>query len=418
MGRRLKVLISAYACEPNKGSEPEVGWQWALQMARFHEVTVITRADNRPVIEKELELLRGHRPLPSFVYFDLPGWVVRVKERLRAVGWYYSLWQRRARRLIRRLHRQHHFDLIHHVTFAGFRYPTAVWGHGVPCIWGPIGGMENIPLNLLPLDYPKAWLRGLARNFGNWSQSLPFNRLYFRARRSSLVLAATPETERCLKALKIPARLLPAVGISGDCDAGRARREPTGPLRLLFVGRMVGLKGICLALPALKESATDAVFTLIGDGGYVPYARKLAQRLGLADRVVFRGKLTRAETLRSYSDHDVLLFPSLHESGGFAVLEAMVNALPVICLDRGGPGLSVQPNCGFKISAGRRRRVIHDLAEAIRFYDRHRDLLRQHGERARALTLRDYAWDRKGELMNEIYQQLVPEVPTGRGRAA
>ena len=54
MPKKLKVLISAYACEPNKGSEPEVGWQWALQMARYHDVTVLTRSNNRAGIEKEL----------------------------------------------------------------------------------------------------------------------------------------------------------------------------------------------------------------------------------------------------------------------------------------------------------------------------------------------------------------------------
>jgi len=49
-----KVLVSAYACEPGKGSEPEVGWQWVHQIARFHEVWVITRANNRLQIEESL----------------------------------------------------------------------------------------------------------------------------------------------------------------------------------------------------------------------------------------------------------------------------------------------------------------------------------------------------------------------------
>jgi hypothetical protein len=45
--KKLKVLVSAYACEPNRGSEPEVGWQWIQQLARFYEVWIITRANNR-----------------------------------------------------------------------------------------------------------------------------------------------------------------------------------------------------------------------------------------------------------------------------------------------------------------------------------------------------------------------------------
>lgn len=52
---RIRVLISAYACEPNKGSEPGVGWNWTLQMAKMDEVYVITRSNNRKVIETFLQ---------------------------------------------------------------------------------------------------------------------------------------------------------------------------------------------------------------------------------------------------------------------------------------------------------------------------------------------------------------------------
>lgn len=50
----MKVLVSAYACEPNHGSEPAVGWNWVTQIATFADVTVITRENNRYSIEKEL----------------------------------------------------------------------------------------------------------------------------------------------------------------------------------------------------------------------------------------------------------------------------------------------------------------------------------------------------------------------------
>src|SRR5262252_2404814 len=105
MARRLKVLMSAYACEPGKGSEPEVGWQWALQMARFHEVTVLTRANNRVLIDPELERLKGKQPLPNFVYHDRGRVVLEFKRRFKAHKTYYLLWQRSAREVIQRLHK-------------------------------------------------------------------------------------------------------------------------------------------------------------------------------------------------------------------------------------------------------------------------------------------------------------------------
>src|SRR4029077_18277793 len=82
MAQRLKVLISAYACEPGKGSEPEVGWQWALQMARFHDVTVLTRTNNRSAIEAGLEKIKGQQAVPQFVYHDLNSVFVNAKRRL------------------------------------------------------------------------------------------------------------------------------------------------------------------------------------------------------------------------------------------------------------------------------------------------------------------------------------------------
>src|SRR2546423_7247549 len=68
MARRLKVLISAYTCEPGKGSEPEVGWQWAMHLAASHDVTVLTRSNNRPAIENALAGLPPSDPRPIFVY--------------------------------------------------------------------------------------------------------------------------------------------------------------------------------------------------------------------------------------------------------------------------------------------------------------------------------------------------------------
>src|SRR5205085_817684 len=121
MSRRLKVLISAYACEPNKGSEPEIGWQWALQMARFHDVTVLTRANNRPSIEKGLESIRGQQSLPTFVFHDRESFLLKLKRKFGLTKLYYVLWQKSARKLIHQLHKLHQYEVLHHVTFSSFR---------------------------------------------------------------------------------------------------------------------------------------------------------------------------------------------------------------------------------------------------------------------------------------------------------
>lgn len=408
MHRRLRVLISAYACEPDKGSEPEVGWQWALQMARFHDVTVLTRANNREGIEKKLAELRERQPVPHFIYHEESNFLQGTKQRLSSLKLYYVLWQRSAHEVIAQLHARHKFDLLHHVTFAGFRYPTAIWGHGVPSVWGPIGGIESVPWNLLPWGQPASLLAEIKRNLHNLLQAGPFQVMPRRARASTVILACTPEMQAAFARHHVAAPLMPTIGL--DCGAipfGAKPDRPAGPLRLLFVGNLITLKGIDFAIHGLRESGTTATLTLIGSGEFQASAQHLVRRLGLEERVKFLGKLPRAEVLRSYADFDVFIFPSLHDTGGYAVIEAMLNELPVICLDCGGPALAVQPDCGVKVALGSRREVRQGLAAAIRRYDQDRTLLRQHGAAARRVIQDKYDWDKKGEQMDTVYQRAV-----------
>lgn len=407
MSRRLRVLISAYACEPHKGSEPEVGWQWALQMARFHDVTVLTRANNRPAIEKELDTLHDKQPLPGFIYHDEAPFLLDIKRNFSALKLYYILWQRSAHELISELHRVHPFDLFHHVTFAAFRYPSAIWGHGAPCIWGPVGGIESIPLRLLPWSHPKSLLRELTRDIHNLIQSAPFHILPKRAAATTITLASTPEMQRAFSRLGFESRLMPTIGLDAAALPYNPHKEHDGPLRLLFVGNIITLKGVDLALHALKQAQTGTTFTLVGDGDFLPAARKLVSKLGLEKQVQFRGRLPRADVLKLYSQFDVFIFPSLHDTGGYAVIEAMFNGLPVICLDCGGPAVAVREGCGVKIPLLGRSMIISAMAQAIREYDQSREHRRKDGGNAREAVLRHYEWEKKGAQMNEVYQEAM-----------
>jgi len=408
--------MSAYACEPGKGSEPEVGWRWALQMARFHEVTVLTRANNRPGIERALGALHGRQPLPRFVYHDLHPLLLDLKRRVNATKLYYVLWQRSARDVVARLHQENRYDLLHHVTFAGFRYPAAIWGHGAACIWGPIGGIKSIPSSLLPWRHPPSVWHEAFRRANNLWQGAPFHALRKRARATTLILVSTREMKQALACLGFDSEVMQTIGLQPAELPLQPHRQSEGPLRLLFVGKVITLKGIDLALEALKQSQTSAVLTVIGTGNYLEAAKRQADRLGLCERVRFEGRLPREEVLKVYPHHAVFLIPSLHDTGSYAVIEAMFNGLPVICLDCGGPAVVVPAGCGRKVPLGRRATVIADLAAAIRWYDQNRGLILEHGKAAREVVLRQFDWDKKGEQMNERYQDAVAQARTQQDR--
>jgi glycosyltransferase involved in cell wall biosynthesis len=74
----------------------------------------------------------------------------------------------------------------------------------------------------------------------------------------------------------------------------------------------------------------------------------LAARLGVPGKVRFLGALPRVEVLARLAECDVLLYPSLHDSGGVTCLEAMAAGRPVICLRRGGPAVQVSDESGMK----------------------------------------------------------------------
>jgi glycosyltransferase involved in cell wall biosynthesis len=399
----MRVLLSAYACEPHKGSEPEVGWQWALQMARYHEVTVLTQTKNKPVIEQ----FSGSQSRPRFAYYALPHVLQRLRRFASGFKLYYILWQRSARRVVARLHQEERFELMHHITFAACRYPVAVCGHGVPCVWGPVGGAESVPWRLLPWGHPASLVQEVARNAHNLLQTTPFHSMRRRARASDLILASTREMQLVMTRLGFDAEVMPTIGLNFNEIPHQSHRCSSGPLKVLYVGNMITLKGIDLAFHALKQSGLDATFSLVGDGNYMAGLKKLAARLSLQSRVSFLGRLPRAQVLGMYAEHDLFVFPSLHDTGGYAVIEAMSNELPVVCLDCGGPAIAVQEGCGVKVPLGARSEVIDGLSSALRLYGGNRAKLVEHGRAARQAVLRSYDWDRKGEQMNERYLQAT-----------
>ncbi len=404
MAQRLKVLISAYACEPGKGSEPEVGWQWAIQLARYHDVTVLTRANNEPLIRAGLaEVPPDLRP--RFVFHDLSPLALRLKKTFKAHQTYYRRWQRSAHEVIAKLLRGEIFDLVHHLTYAGFRVEPAIFGHGLPTIWGPVGGIESPPSCLLPWGRPNALLPELARNFNNAWQSHS-GTLARRARRASCVIASTREMHRELARGGVDARLLPTIGLH-SCDVPARVAHPANPLRLLYTGNLIFLKGLDLAIEALAASGTDATLSIIGDGPFRPVLERLCAQLGLGERVRFLGRSPRSEVLAAYSEYDAFIFPSLHDTGGFALIEAMAAGLAPIVLALSGPAVAVTPECGFIIPPTSRAAAVRGLAEGIARLSREPETLERMGQAARARVLKDYDWEAKGAQMAEIYAQVI-----------
>ena len=113
-----------------------------------------------------------------------------------------------------------------------------------------------------------------------------------------------------------------------------------------------------------------------------PLLRKQVLDLGLGHAVHFAGKVTQDRLFEMYGTHDVLLFPSLHDSSGNVVIEALSFGMPVVCLDLGGPKEMVDSSCGIVISTQQKNvgEVAQSLCDALfKLYSKPEDhvMLRQ-----------------------------------------
>ncbi len=407
--KKLKVLLSAYACEPGKGSEPGVGWNWVKQIARFAEVWVITRANNREVIEEALK----ENPLPNvhWVYFDLPPWARFWKKGQRGVHLYYYLWQIGIYFLARRLHREVGFDLVHHVTFVNYWLPSFLALLPVPFVWGPVGGGESAPKAFYRTFSRRGRLyeraRELVRRLGELD---PFTKT--TARRAAVTLATTRETaERLTRLGATPVSVLSQVALPEEEIEQLASIPPRQniPFLVLSLGNLLHLKGFHLGLMAFARFVREfpqSEYWLVGDGPERRNLKRLARQLGVADKVRFWGKLLREEALQKLAACDVLVHPSLHDSGGWVIVEAMAAGRPVICLDLGGPALQVTEETGFKITAGTPEQAVEEMAASMLQLAHDSALRLRMGKAARRRVREAFTWEQRGMQVIGFYKKF------------
>ncbi|PZV14666.1 MAG: glycosyl transferase family 1 [Leptolyngbya sp.] len=407
----MKVLISAYSCEPGKGSERGVGWNVASEVAKHHEVWVLTRPDeSREAIEAELE--RNPNQNLHFVYFTLPFW----RDSLRwgqsgAIQLHYYLWQIQAYFVARPLHREIGFDVAHHVTFVKYSCPSFLCFLPIPFVWGPVGGGESAPL---PFWVDFSWrnkLYEVARLAWRTVGELDlFTRL--TARRSAIAYAVTEDTAQRLQWLGVTQpQICPAIGLLQDEVEHLSRCLPVNismKCRFISIGRLLHWKGFHLGLRAFaKANLPEAEYWVVGDGPELKRLQALVQDLGIENQVKFCGELPRNSVLQALEQSSILVHPSLHDSGAGVCLEAMAAGRPILCLDLGGPAAQVTSETGFKVPAENPHQVVEAMADAMIEMTSNSPLCIQMGQAGQRRVQEFYSWEAKGKQFAKIYEQIA-----------
>lgn len=402
----LKILVSAYACRPGEGSEPGVGWNVVRELAKYHQVWVITRSNNRPKIEAEL----AQNPINQlhFIYCDVPVWLkwLRSEHQIR-----YYFWQIAAYFVARPIHQQINFDLVHHITYVKYSAPSFLSLLPIPFVWGPVGGGESAPkafwqdFSLSNKTYEI--LRDLARRVGERD---PFVDLTLQ--RSALIRATTEDTMQRLRQMGASnVQICSESGLS-EAEIEQLAQCPNSsdqPVRFIGMARLLHWKGFHLGLRAFAQAdlPEDSEYWILGEGPEKEQLQALAKTLKIDSRVKFWGRLPRHETLQKLGSCLALVHASLHDSGGWVCLEAMAAGRPVICLNLGGPAVQVTEETGFKVPAHNPQQAISDLAQAMTILAKNPEMRLRMGQAGQKRVRELYSWTARGQELTKLYEKVL-----------
>lgn len=335
-----RVLVAAYACHPDMGSESGVGWAWVREIAASHPVTLLTGASTNSRLEEtisgeglDVEVIRIRTGFE---------WLSR-DSRLRLVR--YLSWVNQAGRRVRELEDSGRFAVGHHITFASCWLPSPLsWLRATPYVWGPVGGATYPPAKLRKELAARGRFFELLRRCGCSVSGATLARK--SAMRASLIVAGNRDArDATLRYGETIIETNAAFDYSSFPDVLAGKEEGEAAFRAVYAGRLLGWKGLSIAIKSLGDPAVAHwSLEIFGAGPERSRLERMVADYGLRDRVVFRGNVDREVLLKSLQSSSVFLFPSMHDSGSWAVAEASAMGLRVMCFPLGGSAELAGPN--------------------------------------------------------------------------
>jgi glycosyltransferase involved in cell wall biosynthesis len=374
-------------------------------MARFHDVTVVTRANNKQVIEMALASHAGLKP--RFIYYDLPNWLITLKRRGLPLPIYYALWQLGVRRIMGE--RLSEFDLIHHVTFNSFRQPGFWWRCGKPVVLGPIGGGQICPWSFV-VRFGSRLVPEVTRSLSVMaSRWLPNLHASFAA--ATVILAANADTTRRIPArYRHKVRSLLETGMPRDSVRAPLERPEDDQVRVAWISRLEKIKGCTLALTAFAAAVKQEKslrLTFVGGGPEEATVRSKAEDLGVNEFITWVGPVSKAEVPSLLARHDLFLFTSLRDTSGNVLLEAMAAGLPAVTLLHHGAAEIATDTTAIRVCVRGPKATVAGIATALVRLARSLELRRQLGRAAAERIVDVFVWDRKGEELDRVYRAAV-----------
>lgn len=413
----MKVLLSVFSCNPYAGSDAYVGWAYAVNMAQFNEVYAFTREENRTAIEKyckenvidNMDKLHFYYIKQSEVFIK---YLYKINHYLGFFGSYF-IWQRDAYKLAKKICKEISIDLCHHVSIADYRCAGELWKLGKPFIFGPVGGGQETSecLSEYIRGHEKAekirhYLNVLIPKLPGYRKAL---------QKAARIYSSNDETSCCIRKYlrqndenKLVQMTELCINESYLAEREQLEKKENDKVHIIVSGRLIYRKGVSLLLDVIKCIQTEVpyVVDIYGDGDQRSRLERKAQELEIAEKVIFWGKFPFVEIQEKYKEADIYVLPSLRETTGTAVFEAMANKLPVVSLKQNGVKYIVEEDAGILVDLISKEQVINDMANALKMLIENKKLRRDLGENAFRKIKEKYTWCHRAELMSGCYKEI------------
>ena len=411
----MNIFLGVYACEPNNGSEPEVGWQMVNQIAKLlpnDNIYALTKKNNKEKIETVEYPKNIH-----FMYYAPPKWLTFWKKGGRGIRTYYYLWSIGAALFMKK--QKINFDIIHHITFVNDWIPSFYFllkNKNSKFIWGPNG--SNDPIDFKFLDNNKLKIQEIITN----SLKLFFRNLdpFFQIckSKSDCIIGINKNVKYKLSLTDKKFIFEPAIAIKEEDiqDKNYDQEIKNKDFIIISVGRLVHIKNFKLTILSFgkflenNKHITNIKLQIIGDGPEKEKLITLTKKLNIENNVNFTGKISLDDVQNNFSKANLFLFPTL-ENAGFVTLEAMSKALPILAMRYGGPEQFVishrdkqlvDPDLSYD-------ELAHTFSEKIKYFYDNPSLCEEIGNQNKVDILNNFTWEAKAKKMVNLYKELLNE---------
>lgn len=360
------VLISAYTCCPNRGSEPGNGWNWLMGYLQNGYIVHCVTSDR---YVKEIEHFCFEHKLEgiTFYFTNIP--FSTISRKVPFIGDYlhYYLWLIKARPIIKKLAASISFTHAHHVTYSSIKFGTPLYNLNTKIVLGPLGGGELPDKSLRKYLGKSYYFEAFKYAIGDFLSAInPTVRLSIKS--ADCILVSNEIAANIIKKYtSISLVQMYDAGLADYFSSNFIERDLNGVINIVWIGRMLPRKGLNLAIDAVAQLPKDFNFHfyIVGDGPLKDISEKTIRGYSLQDKTTFTGKLPHDQVKSVFEKSHLLLFPSLIDSCPMQIFESMAYSLPIVTLNHQGMKDQVTDKTGIKIDVKEHSNYPELLAEGI-----------------------------------------------------